>query len=52
MPQIDIGLSVSWVELPEELMLMVLDRLDWELRESAGVRLTCPSVEKHPLRWL
>jgi hypothetical protein len=43
-PQIDIGLSVSWAELPEELMLMVLDLLDWELRESAVVRLTC-------LRW-
>jgi hypothetical protein len=34
----------EWAELPEELMLMVLDRLDWELRESAAVRLTC-------LRW-
>jgi Leucine-rich repeat (LRR) protein len=34
----------EWAELPEELMLLVLDRLDWELRESAVVRLTC-------LRW-
>jgi hypothetical protein len=28
--------------LPDELMLMVLDRLDWEPHESAAVRLTCP----------
>ena len=33
---------VTEVELPEELMLMVLDRLDWEPHESAAVRLTCP----------
>ena len=31
----------EWAELPEELMLMVLDRLDWARRESAAVRLTC-----------
>jgi hypothetical protein len=32
----------EWAELPEELMLMVLDRLDWARRDSAAVRLTCP----------
>ena len=32
----------EWEQLPEELMLMVLDLLNWELRESAAVRLTCP----------
>jgi hypothetical protein len=32
----------EWEQLPEELMLMVLDRLGWARRESAVVRLTCP----------
>ena len=32
----------EWGQLPDELMLMVLDRLGWEPHESAAVRLTCP----------
>ena len=33
-------MSNGWAELSEELLLMALERVGWEERESAAVRLT------------
>jgi len=34
------NMASGWAELPEELLLMALEQLGWEKRESAAVRLT------------
>ena len=33
-------MSNGWAALPDELLLMALERLGWAKRESAAVRLT------------
>ena len=34
------NMASGWAELPEELLLMALERVGWAGRESAAVRLT------------